>query len=274
MSVSVHKQLKKPDEFVSQGRKILDWIAEREMWFLGIIGGLILAIVLVYGGRALTRRQLERNFAQLDKVVRVMTAEVGPKSVSSLEELEKLEEEGPARFDTEEEKWKAVAAAIDEVEPKLSRESAEWMAAYYKGEAQRELKNNDAAIAAFEAYAEKVKSDPFLGPLAYYNVAVAQMDADQYEKALESLGKARKAVPEGQELGKIGQSIVISEALCHARLGKPEEAKKALQELDTNYTVAADSLGTGVIEAALSQGLPDAFGAKLPAAPAAPEKGK
>lgn len=259
MSKSRRKELKHPDEFVSQGQQMLDWIADRQQWVLAIAGGLLLAIVVTYGGKIFLRRQLERNFAKLDAALEVARTEAGPKEVSSLEELSKLDTKAP-RFETEEERWDAAAKALAEVEPRLSRKAAKEMAAFYHGEAYVQNEKYEEAIAPYSRYAEETKGDPFLHPLALYNLAVARMNTGKYEDALKDLEAASDGLDPN---ASIGGSILVAKSLCLARLGKNEEAQAALNTLEVDHSVDADAMGSSVVKAALAMGLPDAYGVSL-----------
>ena len=259
------KELKAPDEFVHQGSRVLDWIADREMWFLGLIGALLIAIVGTYGVRAFLSNRTERNFAVLDSALKIASAPVGPRSVSSLEELESIGEEDDLHFETEDEKWEALQAKLIDIEPRLSTDAAKWMASFYHGEAAYRLEEQDQAIAGYEKYANLVAGDDFLYPLALYNLGVAKMDAGQYEAALADLGKAFDA---RVDAGALGGSILVAKALCQARLGRTEAAKITLEQIDTDYTVVGDALGSAVQQQALALGIEGGFGVSFEA----PEK--
>lgn len=256
------KELKAPDEFVHQGSRVLDWIADREMWFLGLIGGLLIAIVGTYGVRAFLANRTERNFAVLDSALKIASAPVGPRSVSSLEELESLGEGDDLHFETEDEKWKALQTKLAQIESKLSTDAAKWMATFYRGEAAYRLEEQDQAIAGYEEYAKLVQSDDFLYPIALYNLGIAKMDAGQYEAALAELDKAFDA---RVDVGALGGSILVAKALCQARLGRTEAAKITLEQIDADYTVMGDALGTAVHEQALALGIEGSFGASFEA---------
>lgn len=258
------KELKAPDEFVSQGSRVLDWIADHEVWFLGIIGALFLAIVGTYGVRAFVSNRIERNFALLDTALEIARTPVGDRSVSSLEELEKLGEE-ELFFETEEEKWQALEKKLEEIKPRLSTDASKWMATFYQGEAAYRLEDQQRAIAGYEEYADLVQDDEFLYPIALYNLGVARMDAGNYEAAIAEFDKALSV---RAEPGALGGPALIAKALCQARLGRPEAAKITLERIDTDYTVQGDSLGTAVHEQALAMGIEGSFGVRFDA----PEK--
>ena len=260
------KDLKGPDEFVAQGSAVLDWIAENEKFVLGLIGGLVLAIAGTYGVRWFLANRMERNFGVLDSALRIASAPVGPRSVSSLEELEKLgDEDQPLHFEKEDEKWKALQEKLGEIAPKLSMDAAKWMATFYRGEAAYRLDDKQGALAGYEEYTKLVESDDFLYPIALYNLAVAKMDTGDYEGALADLEKAQGV---REDVGALGGSILVAKAFCQARLGRSEAAKVTLEQIDSDYTVLGDSLGTAVHEQALALGIEGSFGVAFKA----PEK--
>ena len=271
MSKLHHKDLKHRDAFAGRAEKVIGWVASNGLWVFGSVGAVFASVLLVWAGTALARRHLESNFARLDEAMKVARAEVGGKTVRSLEELNEPVNPDELRFETEEDKWKAFAKELDAVEPKLSRQAPEAMAAFYKGEAQYQLKNYVESIQGYEKYARTVEKDPFFYRLALYNLAVARMDAGDFAKALDDLKKAR-TVGQGPGLGSVGAALLTAEALCEARLGKLDDARQTLDDLSSQYGPQADGLGVPVLKAALEQKVPGAFGEPIAPPAQAPAK--
>lgn len=260
MAASRRKELKKPDEFVAQGQAALDWLSEHARWILLAVAVLIVAFTSTYIWREFREAQLRSDYATLDKGLRLVAADVGPATVRSLEELEALEAgDGEVRFESEEEKWKAVREKMTEIRPELSRRTPEMVAVLYQGEAATELGDHKAAVEAFSQLTGMAK-DPFFAQLAWTNLAVAQINAGEYEQALESLSKAKGL---REEPGALGSTIAITEAFAQRRLGNNEAAVAALAELEKAYPVESDQLGVSVQKAALEQGFEPGFGVEL-----------
>jgi len=209
-------QLKKPDEFIGTLDRLGDLIRERATLVGSILAFLVVAGA-AYGAYWFYQENQKNHAANLE-----------------FQGLEYYRQEAPSDPKSapppKEEAYKKAVEEFQEVLKQYPGTPSAEIAQFYIGNTNMELKDFDAAIAAYRALVDKkTKNDILLG-MAYQRLGYAYLEkkeSDEARQAFEAVGAVPGAVNKDQadfELGSLYEST-----------GKKEDAIKRYQEIVSQY---------------------------------------
>ena len=192
-----------------------------------VVWGAAAAVVLIAGlaGRSWWQEREARSARGLGELIRTYNASI----TATLEDLQTAD---PNRvtFTSTEERDRKVIEQADGILKEGGSGMAIAGASLYKGMAQADLRQDDAARQSFE---EVLRRDPrgVFGQTARLRLA----------RLLEQQGKSAEALAQYQSIADDASGLLPREeglvgmARCQASLGKPDEARKLYQRIVTEF---------------------------------------
>ncbi len=200
------KDLKRPDEFVSKGTQMLEWMRTHGNR-VGVIAGVLAAVILVLVGlRSMRSAQLRQANDELGQALAVYRANRFGDAVAQFTEVAT--------------RWHATPVGS--------------MARIYLGLAEAQNSNLDGAIAALQEVLEQPELPSYLRQQAVQDVAIA----------LERKGDAKAAAQQYATAaamdGPYRAGALLAEARLREQLGEPAQARALYERFVAEFPDAAE----------------------------------
>lgn len=216
------KELREPDEFITLTHRVLQWLNQQKVPLIVGAAALILVIVGVVGWNwyvESAEKDASRSFVEAYEILdaRVAPGEEGTTSVDGT-------------YATEEDKYRAAIAALEQVRTNHESTSTADLAGYFIGECHRRLGEHQKAIEHLEQYLEATGPDGELAVFALEGIGLS----------LEALGRTEEAAKRFRRLTEEPFDREPDRGLYHlARLeqkaGHDREAAKKFTEIVEKY---------------------------------------
>ncbi len=220
------KELKQPDEFQSQGERIVAQISENKKTIQLVFGALVLVGVIALGVNAFLSSQADKVSQAFAKAMEVYEA-----PVMTDEEYQQADARYRPKtyFPTEEEKYTKSLSAFDEFLKGNAGSNLGLLAMLHRGNCHFHLGNLDKAASDYQAFLQKGALGDF-SFLAHQNLGQVYDAKGEFDKALAEF---QKLVDEKDSPLKEQGAFFV--AHIYYRKGDKEKAKEALEKFIENY---------------------------------------
>lgn len=218
------KDMKGPDKFQQASAEALDWATKHRKTIVRAAVAVVVVVVGAVAAQAVMERQHEKAGGSLYKAFDAMDGEISSVPLPGVPR---------PLFKTEEDKQKAVIAALESVKSEHSGTPSARTADLALGDAHLRLGEADKAIASYESFLKAAPKDDSLRFSAYQGLAFAQEAKGDLAKAAEQFDTLGKEVPAFKD------QAALHRARLFERMGKVEEAKKILESFAKDFPDSA-----------------------------------
>jgi len=201
------KDLKRPDEFVSRGRQLIEWVQENRQLALQVGGGGAVVVLLVIG--LLSVRGARARQANDDLTQALVALRAGHNSEA--------------------------AAQLMDVANRWQSSNPGRIARLYAAQADLKADNFDAAASALQDLVSSADLPPYMRQDALVTLGFA------LDRKADLAGAAARYSEAASLEGPYTQMAILGEASCRERLGQKDEARKLYERYAREFPQTADS---------------------------------
>jgi tetratricopeptide (TPR) repeat protein len=228
MSKTAHeltrKEMKGPDKFQVAAAEAASWMASRQKQILLAVLALAAAVAAAVGISSYRDSSKAKAGGDLYRAIDIASGEVSSVVLPNSDRS----------YKTVEEKEKAALAEAEKVRQRHGGTRAAVTASLVEGDAQLALKDYDKAIAAYQRYLDSAPADDSLRFGALDGLARAQEGKNDLDGAAKTWEKAAG-------IAFFKDRATLERARVLARAGKADEAKKALESVPKESSLAGEA---------------------------------